>query len=250
MKRIVYIVTVFIICLMLLCPMAAYAEEAAIETELTDTNVEVLPTPEGQFPAPPTEEETSAEEKEESPNLFTRLYEAFMGSKTDIFTLLGSGVLLVLSLILKKDMGASSKEIIKSVSNVLSKTDISAERQEAIVGGLNEMIDGYEEIKKQSDYVKNKISEYGDLVTRIEESNAESSKKLEALLNVVITLIDKEILQNEEVMEVLSTVYVNNNALPQGVKDYVVLKRAENAKLVKEATEISNTVTVEGGEEI
>ena len=47
--------------------------------------------------------------------------------------------------------------------------------------------------------------------------------------------MDKEIAQNGEVMDVLSSVYTNNKALSQGVKDYVALKRAENVKIMQEA---------------
>jgi hypothetical protein len=51
-------------------------------------------------------------------------------------------------------------------------------------------------------------------------------------------------------MDVLSSVYVNNEVLSQGVKDYVTLKRAENEKLVQEASALIHTDTTEGGEAV
>jgi predicted nuclease with TOPRIM domain len=140
----------------------------------------------------------------------------------------------VLSLILRKDLGNSSKSLVSSIATVLSKTDMSAERQEAIVGGLNEMIDGYEDIKKQSDYVKEKMSEFVEVINEVSKSNAGLETKLADTYNGVVTLIEKLVLQNAEIMDVLDSVYVNNRALSQGVKDFVALKHSENGKLVQE----------------
>ena len=41
-------------------------------------------------------------------------------------------------------------------------------------------------------------------------------------------------LNGNEIMDVLDSVYVNNRALSQGVKDFVALKHSENGKLVQE----------------
>jgi hypothetical protein len=225
MKRILYFITVLTLIAMLFCPIVVSAEELTEEpTEevVTETPEEVVP------------EEVVPEVTEEEPNIFTRLYEAFLGNKTDIYTIGGSLVLLVLSLILRKDLGNSSKSLVSSIATVLSKTDLSAERQEAIVGGLNEMIDGYEDIKKQSDYVKEKMSEFVEVINEVSKSNAGLETKLADTYNGVVTLIEKLVLQNAEIMDVLDSVYVNNRALSQGVKDFVALKHSENGKLVQE----------------
>ena len=230
MKRILYFITVLTLIAMLFCPIVVSAEELTEEpTEEVVTEEVVTETPEEVVP-----EEVVPEVTEEEPNIFTRLYEAFLGNKTDIYTIGGSLVLLVLSLILRKDLGNSSKSLVNSITTVLSKTDLSAERQEAIVGGLNEMIDGYEDIKKQSDYVKEKMSKFVEVINEVSKSNAGLETKLADTYKGVVNLIEKLVLQNAEIMDVLDSVYVNNRALSQGVKDFVALKHSENGKLVQE----------------
>lgn len=231
MKRILYFILVFMLSIMLIGSTVAFAEETVDETVATDETV--------------VEDVASEATKSEAdPTFFTRLYEAFTTNKSDIFTLGGSAVLFVLSLILRKDFGSSSKKVVESIAHVLSKTDISNEKQDAIVGGLNEMVDGYNEIKEQSGAVQRKISEFGDQIATIYEANCSLEKKIDDVFHVIISLMDTEIAQNAEVMEVLSSVYANNKALPQGIKDFVHLKRTENAKLVQEATALVHN---EGG---
>lgn len=231
MKRILYFITIISLVAMLFCPIVASAEEGSEEPTITEE--EVTETPEEVAPES-TEEVVPEVYEEDEPNIFTRLYEAFLGNKTDIYTIGGSVVLLVLSLILRKDLGTSSKSLVSSIATVLSKTDMSAERQEAIVGGLNEMIDGYEDIKKQSDYVKEKMTEFVEVIEEVSKSNAGLETKLADTYNGVVNLIEKLVLQNAEIMDVLDSVYVNNRALSQGVKDFVALKHSENGKLVQE----------------
>lgn len=172
---------------------------------------------------------------DEKATLFTRLYEAFAENKTDVFTVGGSTILFILSIILKRDLGYTSKHIVENISRVLAKTDISEEKQNAIVNGLNEMVDGYDEIREQSENVKKKMDDVISQVEKITVSNASLETKIDELFGVIITLLDKEIIQNAEVMEVLTTVYSNNSAVSKGVKDFVALKNAENAKIVNEA---------------
>ena len=221
MKRIVYFLLIFTLIFTLIGTVVASAEEV-----VEDVQTEVVPD---------TTTETEVAEEEEKATLFTRLYEAFVNNKTDVFTLSGSGILLIISLILKKDLGSSSKKVVENVAKVLSKTDISDEKQNAIIGGLNEMVDGYNELKAQSGEIKETISAFANQVDTITQSNAALETKIDEVFAVIINLMDKEIAQNGEVMDVLSSVYTNNKALSQGVKDYVALKRAENAKIMQEA---------------
>lgn len=258
MKRIIYIIVTLIVAFSLFGSVVSFADEI-IEGGETPPSVEEVPeeTPEAEPEVvPEVEPEVDPEvdptpevDPEEEPDIFTRLYEAFMGNKTELFTLLGSGVLFVLSMILKKDLGASSAKMVEGITKVLSKTDISDEKQTAIVGGLNQMVDGYNEIKTESAEMKEKLEGvcstiredmqgFADEIKTVVESNAALESKIENLFNVVITLMDKEITQNAEVMEVMSAVYENNPVIPQGVKAYVALKRIENAKVVVEAGEI------------
>lgn len=270
MKRVIYIIFTLIVAFSLFGSVVSFAEEAIeggemppsgeevpeeVPEEAPEAEPEVVPEvepevePETEPEVEPEVEPTPEVDSEEKPDIFTRLYEAFMGNKTELFTLLGSGVLFVLSMILKKDLGASSAKMVEGISKVLSKTDISDEKQNAIVGGLNQMVDGYNDIKTESAEMREKLEGvcgtikkdmqvFADEIKGVVQSNAELDSKIENLFNVVIALMDKEITQNAEVMEVLSAVYENNSALPQGIKDYVALKRTENAKVVVEAGEI------------
>jgi hypothetical protein len=242
----------------MISPLAISAEEGTtnpsdeiIETE--ETSEEVLEDDDSGTAIEGTEVEITTDETEntddaKTANIFTRLYEAFINNKSEIFTLGGSGILFVLSMLLKKDLGTSSKSLANTISSVLAKTDLSAERQEAIVGGLNEMIDGYENIKQQSDYVREKMGEFDEAVKSVVNSNKEFETKVTAMFELVMNLIDKEIIQNAEVMEVLSTVYTNNGAIPKGIKDFIALKRSENAKIVQEAATICHTEPPKDGE--
>lgn len=249
MKRIIYIIAMLTMCIMLMCPITTSAEELDVSVPAPDeiTSGEVT-LDEGVDAI--VGELTVIEEEEEKHNIFTRLYEAFCDNKTEVFTLGGSTILLILSIILKKDLGSSSKKIVSGISSVLSKSDLSSERQEAIVVGLNEMIDGYEEIKQQSTYIKDKILSFESAVERVESSNSEVNTKLTEMFTVLVHLISKEMRQNTELMEVLSTVYTNNEAIPQGIKDFVSLMRTENVKLVQEASQLTNKDSAEGGETV
>ena len=241
MKRIVYFIMIFAACVMLVCPLSISAEE-----------IDNAPVFEVEMPEGATVTESAEAEEEAKPNIFTRLYEAFCDNKTEVFTLGGSSILLVLSLILRKDLGASSKTIVNGIASVLSKSDLSSERQEAIVGGLNEMIDGYEEIKAQSTYVKDKIESFEAAVERVEASNSAVDTKLAEMFTTLTELIVKEMRQNTEVMEVLSTVYTNNEVVPTGIKNFVSLMRSENVKLLQEASQLTSkdNATTEGGEAV
>lgn len=253
MKRIIYILLCLSIIFALLGSTVSFAEELTEEPEtsveadadansevIEDSTSETVPPLETTQPDAPeldvtTEDVTvqSTDTAAEEQNLFTRLYEAFDRYKGEIFATGGGGLLLALSLILKRSLKVSTKSL-------LTRATISDEKQTAIVSGLNEMIDGYNDIKIHSENMQTKLQEYGDRIIAVYEANCSLEKKIEDLFHVVISLMDKEITQNAEVMEVLSSVYANNKALPQGIKDFVALKRSENAKLVQEAAEITH----------
>lgn len=239
MKRIIYILLTLVITLSLALPVVAYASEPTEEGETPSSSEVIMP------------DETV------DVDVFTRLYEAFIGNKTDVFTLLGSGVLLVLSIILKKDLGAVATKIIDNIAKVLSKSDVTEQKQSAIIDGLNEMVDGYNEIREKSATMQEDIKNVSDLIkgdmeriskefTEVVSSNVELDAKIDKLFSIVISLMDKEIAQNAEVMDVLTSVYENNDALPQGIKNYVALKHAENAKIVVEASSLIHSNEVEG----
>lgn len=215
MKRIIYYLLVFVTLFALVGSVVALADEG--EAEITETTEAT--------------EETVTETEEA--NIFTRLYEAFQENKTNVFTIASGAILFIFSLIFRKDVTVSSKVIVDGIKNVIAKSDLTEAQQDAIVSGLNEMVDGYNDIKLKTDIV-------GTQMEDIARSNASLEKKIEDVFSVLVSLMDKEILQNATVMDVLSSVYINNGALPKGVRDYVMLKQSENAKLVQEAAVIEH----------
>lgn len=215
MKRIIYYLLVFVTLFALVGSVVALADEG--EAEITETTEAT--------------EETVTETEEA--NIFTRLYEAFQENKTNVFTIASGAILFIFSLIFRKDVTVSSKVIVDGIKNVIAKSDLTEAQQDAIVSGLNEMVDGYNDIKLKTDIV-------GTQMEDIARSNASLEKKIEDVFNVLVSLIDKEILQNATIMDVLSSVYINNEVLTKGVRDYVMLKHAENAKLVQEAAVIEH----------
>lgn len=217
MKRIIYYLLVFVTLFALVGSVVALADEG--ETEIIETTEAT--------------EETVTETEEA--NIFTRLYEAFEDNRTDVFTIASGIILFAFSFIFRKDVSVSSKAIVDGISKVLTKTDLTEVQQNAIVNGLNEMVDGYNDIKLKNTIVADRIDEFAISMTEIVNSNAALEKKLQDTFSVIMALVDKEIAQNSTVMDVLSSVYVNNDALPKGVRDYVMLKQSENARLVQEA---------------
>lgn len=209
MKRIIYILVAFAL-MFALVGTTAFAEE-------------------------PSEEAVETEAAEGKETVFTRLYEAYIDNKGEVFTVGGSALLFILGMLFKKSSTASAKQIVDGIARVLAKTDLSDEKQNAIVGGLNEMVDGYNDMKLQSSIVKDRIDEFAASMSAFKDSNISLEAKVDHFFAVIVSLMDKEIHQNEEVMDVLSSVCSNSEVLPKGIKDYVALKRCENARLVQEA---------------
>jgi hypothetical protein len=231
MKKILYIMISVMLVFVLACPIVSSAEG-----ELTE---EVVPEAEIS--------ETVETEAETEPNIFTRLYEAVTENKTDIFTILSGGILFGLSLILKKDVKSVANSTISGIGKVLAKTDLTEERQNAIVEGLNGMVDSYDAIKKQSGEIVSAFSEFQAQIDEIKGSNKSLEEAIAKISDTIVKLMDTEITQNAEVMDVISSIYLNVNSLPQGVKNFVMQKRTENAKLVDEAHHLLKNET-KGGE--
>jgi hypothetical protein len=109
------------------------------------------------------------------------------------------------------------------------------------------MVDSYDAIKKQSGEIVCAFSEFQAQIDEIKGSNKSLEDAIAKISDTIVKLMDTEITQNAEVMDVISSIYLNVNSLPQGVKNYVMQKRTENAKLVDEAHQLLKDET-KGGE--
>ena len=231
MKKIVLFLT--ILCLMLsVFAVSVFAEGEEIEADETVTDE--VETPEAEEP-----------EAEESANVFTRIYEFWIAHEAEIITAASSIVLIVLNVLTGK-----SNKVLNSAQN-------------DTIGGVNQLIDAYDglkdkfakvteafnELKGDSETLFKEVSAVMTEVTKtikdLKQTDTELAAKLNAADSTIQQLIEKEIQQNNALMDVLSSVYVNANGIPQGVKDIVTLKRAENIRIAEEAHEIAHINEVE-----
>lgn len=238
MKKIVYIFfCLLIIFSMIGLPLVCFATDEAIE----ETTISEDPAVESAENDVPTESTAT---------IFDRIYEFVCDNKTDLISFGGSLVVIIFGIFSKK--GSSSNAL--SIKSMLSKVQGEAEKgndtQLAIVQGLNQMIDGYNNIKdlctkmfERYEEMFNAVSvilkSNGDLVDNIKFFNSELATKLFAENKELKTLLEKEFTQNSSIIEILTSVYVNSKSLPQGVKDLVQIKHAQNLQLEDEAKTIS-----------
>lgn len=126
--------------------------------------------------------------------VFTRLWEFFYKYKAEILGVVGDAAIFIIAIIIKIRNASSAKAFAADIS----ETNTS---QRSVVNVVNEMVDGYNAMKRSYD-------EYG--VTENDRNR------------VVGTMVAT----NTAILEILATVYANSKNLPQGVKDIVSLKYA------------------------
>lgn len=184
--------------------------------------------------------ESPVADEETAPDVFTRIYEFWEAHEAEIITVASSVVLIILNILSRIS------------NNTLSKS------QNDTIGGVNQLIEGYntfsdafEKIrvdfaevvkttKQINSHLMNAMNEVVATIAELKSSDASFADKITQTNAVIQELVEKEMLQNNALMEVLSSVYVNSKALPQGVKDLVVMKRTENMRIVEEANEIAH----------
>ena len=273
MKKIFYILLcLFIITALVASPVVCFAAEDSITDEsVIETPENVAETPENVTKDEPTvtqpsdrvENETDADAVLEEPesDIFTRIYEFVTNNKTDIFSVTGSLALLVFGFITKKGSSTNAASVKAMLTSVKGENAEINKNQNAIVNGLNQLIEGYDNINNLCTSMFEKYKEMFNVFLKMRESNSELSEDLKKSYNELAeqllassstlkNLLEKEMTQNSNIMQVLTSVYTNSKALPQGVKDLVQLKYSDNLKLVAEEKEIvsnSDDKTTSGG---
>ncbi len=147
--------------------------------------------------------------------LFSRLWEFVKQYSTEVVTAIGSAALFVLNFLLKnsnKKSADATKRSLSDISNVVSGT---SNGQAAVIGVINNLVDGYNELKSNYDKMKESYDTYG----------AAESERNRVVGAVFAT--------NTAILEILTTVYANNRNLPQGVKDLVNLQYANCLKTLE-----------------
>lgn len=191
-------------------------------TEVTDTDFEAAEIVTEEIAEEADEEvveSTTAESTEsEYHTLFTRLWEYCMTYKTEIVGVVGDIAIFVLALFIKLRNDKRTANIAQGIISIKGDTTDTTKAQTSVVGVVNEMVDGYNALKQSYD-------KYGE---------TEDDRN-----RVVGTLVA----QNAAMLEILTTITVNNKNLPQGIKDIVMLKYANCLKALDDDEKLKAVVT-------
>lgn len=191
-------------------------------TEVTDTDFEAAEIVTEEIAEEADEEvveSTTAESTEsEYHTLFTRLWEYCMTYKTEIVGVAGDIAIFVLALFIKLRNDKRTANIAQGIISIKGDTTDTTKAQTSVVGVVNEMVDGYNALKQSYD-------KYGE---------TEDDRN-----RVVGTLVA----QNAAMLEILTTITVNNKNLPQGIKDIVMLKYANCLKALDDDEKLKAVVT-------
>ena len=191
-------------------------------TEVTDTDFEAAEIVTEEITEAVDEEvvESTTEEltEEEYHTLFTRLWEYCMTYKTEIVGVVGDIAIFVLALFIKLRNDKRTANIAQGIISIKGDTTDTTKAQTSVVGVVNEMVDGYNALKQSYD-------KYGE---------TEDDRN-----RVVGTLVA----QNAAMLEILTTITVNNKNLPQGIKDIVMLKYANCLKALDDDEKLKAVVT-------
>lgn len=150
---------------------------------------------------------------------FTRVWEFVEANRTEVISAAGSGLVLVVSAIIK---AANSKSVKKLSEQLISLQEDAQDKnkvQSSIISVVNKMIDGYNVMKDSNDHLN---TGYADMKAAY-EANALKEDDRNRLIGAVMV-------QNTAILEMFASIYVHNKNLPQGVRDLVILKYANTLK--------------------
>lgn len=194
MKRLFKFLLSFVLVFMLLTPVTAFAVEITAGGEEIDYNT-----------------------------IFTRIWEFVEANKTEVVSAAGSGLVLVVSAIVKAANSKESRKLSELLNAIQGDTQGTNKAQSSLIGVVNQMISGYNVMKESNDYLK---TGYEDMKTAY-EINATKEDDRNRLIGAVMV-------QNTALLEILSSVYVHNKNLPQGVKDLIILRYSNAMKALSD----------------
>jgi hypothetical protein len=198
MKRLFKFLLSFVLVFMLLTPVVSFAVEVTVEGEAIDYNT-----------------------------IFTRVWEFVEENKTECVSGAGSLLLLIVSGAVKIANSKASKKLSEQLNIVQTQAQEDSRVKNnvlsSIINAVNQMISGYNVMKESNDYLK---TGYEDMKTAY-EINATKEDDRNRLIGAVMV-------QNTALLEILSSVYVHNKNLPQGVKDLIILKYANAMKALSD----------------
>lgn len=144
--------------------------------------------------------------------IFTRIWEFVEANKTEVVSAAGSGLIIIVNAIIKSANSKGTKEVKELLHVIKGDASGTANAQSSVINAVNNLISGYNGLQSGYDEMRTAYEAY---------QSVEDDRN---------RLIGAVMVQNTALLEILSSVYVHNKNLPQGVKDLVVLKYANAQK--------------------
>lgn len=160
--------------------------------------------------------------------LYSRLIEWYNENKSEIFSAVGSFIVLIASFLIKHRTDKKLKIMLSGLSGIKSDTEGGNKTQLTVIDAVNELVDGYNTLKK----------EYSELFKRLNVIISEEAERNR--------ISEENRVKNDAILDILQTVYANSKNLPQGVKDIVALKYAKSKKDIPALSERSNADKTDG----
>lgn len=148
--------------------------------------------------------------------IFTRLWEFVEANKTEVVSGVGSALVLIANAAIKASNTKGNNKLSESLEVIQGTASNTTKAQGSIVNAVNQMITG-----------ANAMTEKVETMYAAYEEN-------QALENERNRLLGAMMVEVTAILEMLSSVYVHNGHLPQGVKDLVVLKYANTQKALSD----------------
>ena len=192
---------------------AADVADAVTSDEVTSESVAETLLEETGSDTAPIESESVSKVPEETNGLdlyafYMRIWEFANDNRSDLISLCCSVVVALFTLLAKRSADRKSNAISQDLQIVKQDASGTHASQGSVVGAINTMIDGYNEMRG-------------------------SYEKYEGIEDDRNKLIGAVFIQNTAILEILTTVYVNSKNMPQGVKDLVNLKYAKCLKTLE-----------------
>lgn len=151
-----------------------------------------------------TEADVSVEETNWD-DFFARIFEFSGDHRSEIINIVGSVVLALIAAVFENRRKKDSDDAKEKLNSVVGSSSNTETSQVSVVDAMNKMITGYNGMR-------------------------DSYEKYEGVEDDRNRLIGAVLVQNTALLEILSSVYLNNKNLPQGVKDLVTLRYANAQK--------------------
>ena len=150
--------------------------------------------------------------------IFTRLWEFVEENKTEVVSAIGSGLVLLASAVVKGVNSKENKKLTDALSVIRNDTAGTTKAQGSIIGVINQMIIG-----------NNSMTEKFDKMYKAYEENQTIENDRNRLLGAMMVEVTA-------ILEMISSVYVHNKNLPQGIKDLCILQYANVQKAISDDT--------------